>query len=312
MKENATAITILCSHLSLSEGLKPISTKEWGIIVAKLLTAKKEPSDILHFSDDDFKQYFNSSAEEILRFRKLFERSGALTFELSKYNDLGIYVVTRADETYPERLKKTLKNTCPPLFYVAGNLSLLEEPAVGFVGSRTVGESEEAFTVKTVDTVNKKGYLIVSGGAKGVDGLSTQRSLENEKCAIEFVSDTMMKKMRSKQAITALQNEKLLMLSAAKPEARFSVGFAMGRNPYIYAQSQGTVVVRSDFEKGGTWSGATEALKNNLSPVFCWENKRCKGNMAIIDRGAIPITEDWDGNLNDVNIQEQLSLFPED
>ena len=45
------------------------------------------------------------------------------------------------------------------------------------------------------------------------------------------------------------------------------------RNRYIYAQSSGTVIIRSDKGKGGTWAGATENLKQetgdgSLSPCI--------------------------------------------
>ena len=89
----------------------------------------------------------------------------------------------------------------------------------------------------------------------------------------------------------------------------------MQRNKFIYAQSKGTIVVKSDYDKGGTWSGATEALRNGYCPVFCRNNQKSLGNKKLIELGAIAIDENWDGKL-DVPMtkkkdskEDQLSLF---
>ena len=49
--------------------------------------------------------------------------------------------------------------------------------------------------------------------------------------------------------------------------------------------------------KGGTWSGATENLKNGWCPEFCWDQERYPGNRALIQKGAHPIDEKWDGDV---------------
>ena len=94
-----------------------------------------------------------------------------------------------------------------------------------------------------------------------------------------------------------------------------SFGMAMMRNRYIYAQSSGTVVVRSDLNKGGTWTGANENLKNGWCTMLCWDHPY-PGNQALIKKGAVPISEDWDGIIPEQTYKsytedkyEQVSLF---
>ena len=89
----------------------------------------------------------------------------------------------------------------------------------------------------------------------------------------------------------------------------------MMRNRYIYAQSEASVVVRSDLNKGGTWTGAAENIKHGWCPTLCW-NYPYPGNKALIEKGAIPIGENWDGTIPELrpvetvqNRTEQLSLF---
>lgn len=114
--------------------------------------------------------------------------------------------------------------------------------------------------------------------------------------------------------IKAITNKQMLLLSVVKPDAPFHVGVAMMRNRYIYAQSSGTVVVRSDYNKGGTWAGATENLRHNWCTTLCWDKKSYKGNKELILQGAIAIDETWDGDVASIctaapNTDEQLSLF---
>jgi predicted Rossmann fold nucleotide-binding protein DprA/Smf involved in DNA uptake len=89
----------------------------------------------------------------------------------------------------------------------------------------------------------------------------------------------------------------------------------MMRNKYIYASSLGTVVVKSDLNKGGTWAGATDNLKMNWTKEFCWNNYLYKGNMELIKNGAIEIDENWDCEFEVLQKKittkpsEQMSLF---
>ena len=63
----------------------------------------------------------------------------------------------------------------------------------------------------------------------------------------------------------------------------------------IYAQSVGTVIVRSE-KKGGTWTGANENLRNRWCASFCWNKPEYDGNQELIRLGCIPIDDAWDGN----------------
>ena len=58
------------------------------------------------------------------------------------------------------------------------------------------------------------------------------------------------------------------MVSPYHPTAGFSAGAAMGRNKLVYALSDVAVVVSSGQASGGTWTGASEALKAGWVPVL--------------------------------------------
>lgn len=296
MNRNAEAITIFCSHLCVAEGICPLEPKEWSDLVSLLRSRDLQPEYLLDFGEADFRDQFLFSETEAIRCMRLLDRSGSLRFELSKYEDMGIHVVTRADPDYPRQLKKKLGNGCPPLFYSAGDLDLLNRESVGYAGSRSIDPSDIAFTTQAVAKTAGLGYAVVSGGAKGIDSISSSAAIAEGTVAIEYLSDSMLRKMRDNDLVSKIRDGRILLMSSAIPTAGFNVGMAMARNRYIYAQSSGTVVIHSDKGKGGTWAGATENLKKSLCPTFC---RDCDfpGNRELIRLGAIPIDETWDGDV---------------
>ena len=105
----------------------------------------------------------------------------------------------------------------------------------------------------------------------------------------------MIKRMKNPALLEAIQNGQLLLLSFVNPDAGFFTGNLMARNKFIYAQSVGTVIVRSE-KKGGTWAGANENLRNGWCASFCWNKPEYDGNQELIRLGCIPIDDAWDGN----------------
>ena len=299
MNQNGMAIAILCSRLCMGEGVKPLEPREWSALANAMRAQKLQPADLLEFSGQDFAEKFQYSQAETDRIQRLIGRSASLGFELDRYASRGIVLVTRADEGYPAQLKHKLGNACPPLFYAAGALELLEQKSVGYVGSRTVSEEDIDFVRQTVAKTVGWDYLVVSGGAKGADSVAMEEALVQGGGCIAYLSDSMDRRLKQSRTVMAIQEGRLLLLSAVLPSAGFNAGMAMSRNKYIYTQSSGTVVVRSDDNTGGTWSGATENLRNGWCPVFCWDREDYPGNQALIQKGARPIGRDWPGKVEE-------------
>ena len=293
MNQNSMAIIILCSHLCTNAEVKPLEPMEWTKFAILLRNNDLQPEDILQMNISDLQKKLHLGKDEAWRVAKLVDRSVSIVFEIERILSKGIGIMTRADNHYPKALKKKLGNMCPPLFYYVGNPSILENKFIGLVGSRSVSDVDMAFTEKIVESSCSKGFSIVSGGAKGVDATATASALKNDAMCLEYISDSLLKKIRNKQVIDAVRNDRLLLMSASKPDAGFSIGMAMARNKYIYSQSEGTVVVKSDYNKGGTWSGAYENIKHNRSRTLVWNNLEYKGNIELINKGATPVDESW-------------------
>lgn len=304
-KDDDLAIIALCSQIGIVEGVKPLENKEWAIVSENLIKNNKTPKDLFDFSRDEFLSILNVFNEkEIQRYEVLLDRSSSLAFELENLNKYGIKIVTRASSLFPRRLKKLLGQQSPPLFYYAGDLNLLNCKCIGFVGSRDVKDGDMKKLRRLVVSALSKGYGVVSGGAKGVDSIATEESLNSGGIAIEFLSESMIKKLKDHNISQFIREKRLLLLSAVKPDAGFNTGNAMQRNKFIYTQSIATTVIKSNYNQGGTWNGALENLKKGWVKEFCLRDENCLGNNELIKRGAIPIDENFD--FSDVEIAGKL------
>lgn len=293
---NAHVILALCSHLYMEKDVKPFEPKEWRNLAQQLRERRMQPQDLLNLSPSEMTDSLLCSSETAARIVRLLDRESSLNFQLDKYAAMGIFPVTRSDSTYPKALKRKLGNACPPIFYCAGELSLLTRPTVGYVGARFVEKEDGIFTRQTVRKTVERGWNVVSGGAKGVDTIAESMAVSLGGGAVEYICDSMLRKLQRKETLQAVRDGKLLILSVVNPEAEFYTGIAMLRNRFIYAHSEGAVVIRSGLGKGGTWSGATGNLRHRWCRIFCWDNARYPGNQELIRRGAIPIDENWTGD----------------
>ncbi len=175
------------------------------------------------------------------------------------------------------------------LFY-AGDKALLGQPGIAVVGSRHLDEAGQACAEFVGNACGVSGLVLYSGGAKGVDTISMRAALEAAPgTAVGILADSLERAVRIQENRPALQRGDLCLVTPYSPDAGFSVGAAMGRNRLIYCLADYAIVVASDAETGGTWAGATEALKAGWLPVFVLEHPGMpEGNRLLIQKGALP------------------------
>ena len=110
--------------------------------------------------------------------------------------------------------------------------------------------------------------------------------------AVGVLADSLERTVRQPDLRQLLLDGQLVLLTPYAPTAGFSVGAAMGRNKVIYGLADFAVVVSSDFQTGGTWAGAVEALKAGWCPVFARDGATVpKGNRELLKLGAAPLSE---------------------
>ena len=287
ISDNAMTAILLCSFIGMNHDgdAKPLTLKEWNELLDRVVQNKQQPSTIM---DQNFLKDIGYSPEYIERIKRLIYRGGTVAFALEELEKKGIGIVTQFDTDYPILIKRKLKRKAPPILFYSGDIGLAKKIGIGVVGSRNVDEEGIRFTQKLVEKAAREHLIIYSGGAKGIDTVSEKAALEYGSAAVSFVADSLLSKIRKKDILDAVINKKHLLLSDVKPDAGFSAARAMNRNKYIYASSYGTFLAASDYNTGGTWAGATEALKNRWTKVFVWQNERYEGNRKLIEKGAVP------------------------
>ena len=265
------------------DSAKPMTLREWNPLVRRLQAASLHPSDLLAVLTGD--SPLELSPDEATRIASLVSRD--IQHELHRLESLGIYSLTRADSDYPERYRQRLKDSAPTVLFYAGEKALLGQPGIAVVGSRHLDGAGQECAIFVGNACGLSGLILYSGGAKGVDTLSMDSALEARGTAVGVLADSLEKTVRTRQ--DALRRGDLCLVTPYSPNAGFSVGAAMGRNRLIYALADYAIVVASDVETGGTWAGATEALKNGWVPVFVLEHEQMpEGNKLLLQKGALP------------------------
>lgn len=312
--DNAMSAILLCSYIGINKDdtIKPFSIGEWNRFLDKIIEMKLDPSVVLS-KDLKILTQLKYNSNEIERIKKLVSRGGAVAFEIDDMSNKGIEVITLFDTDYPVLLKRKLKRKTPPILFYAGDIKLAKKIGIAVVGSRDVDQAGIEFTRELVSRAAEEKLVIYSGGAKGVDTISEITAIENGSAVVSFIADSLIAKIKKKEVLKNILHQKLLLISDVKPEAGFSAARAMNRNKYIYAAAYGAFVISSDYNKGGTWAGAIENIKNNWTKEFVWNHKKYNGNLKLIEKGAIPyeLSDEkiYDSITKKENNYDQIDIF---
>lgn len=288
VSENTQAILLLTAHFTKAEssGIKPLTPKEWGRFAEWLRQNALTPERLLRADLKGLLEGWQDKTITIERVGSLLSRGSALAFAMEKWLRSGLWVMTRSDVDYPKRLKQRLRNDSPAVLFGCGNRSLLNGGGLAVVGSRKVKEADLQYSLEVGARASEAGVSIVSGGAKGVDETAMRGALEAEGTAVGVLADSLLRACSSGKYRRYLVNSSLVLVSPFNPEAGFNTGNAMQRNKYIYCLSDAALAVHSG-RKGGTWSGAQEALKREWVPLWVRPtNDPDSGNGELIAAGA--------------------------
>lgn len=317
--DNDQAVMLLCAHLPGMKEPKPLTITEWDSVALMLQSMNAQPGSLL---DHDFVHRLPDclGARNVTKARvlALLSRGHALGLAIADWEQRGITVLTRASKLYPSNLRRVLRRRSPPLFYVAGKIELLQAEAVGIVGSRDASEEAIAWAKKFGEEAAQRGVVVVSGAAKGIDEAGMMGSLLAGGMAVGYIADNLIKASLSLRFRNYIGSGRLALLTSSAPDARFSVGLAMGRNRFIYASAKGVCVVAC-AETGGTIEGAREAIKQKWGEVFVRDIEspgtniiRTLGSSVVTNDPSIAISEILSAKQNnngkaDVKLRTQIS-----
>ena len=150
--------------------------------------------------------------------------------------NFGCRPVTWISRYYPERIRSSLKEDAPGVLWLKGNPELLSKPAISLVGSRDLLPLNEAFAESVGRWAARKGYVLISGNARGADTQAQRACLEAGGAVISVVADDLRRKNPT---------DRIAYLSELDFDASFSSIRAHSRNRLIHCMGQKVFVARS-------------------------------------------------------------------
>ena len=121
---------------------------------------------------DQWRQVLSEKQVENL---KRFTEGWKPETEYMKFQEKGIRLVTLADAAYPERLREI--PDAPYGLFVRGQQPG-EEPSVAVIGARDCSQYGSLVARELGEMLGRYGITVVSGMARGVDGISQQAALD--------------------------------------------------------------------------------------------------------------------------------------
>lgn len=264
LSNDAKAVLVLTTRLGGAD--RPtLAPGQWDSLSQRLADAGLSPGAVF---DDDSLDTLGLDTEPRFRIEALIDDAAAVIVEMESLGGRGIWVLTIADDEYPQALRR-LEHRAPPALFGVGDRSLLAAGGIGVVGSREVSEAGVAVARVIAAAAASKGLPVVSGGARGVDQQSMSAAHEAGGSVVGILADSLERQIKSSDVRAALDRGTTCLVTQQHPRAGFTPAAAMSRNKVVYALADLTVVVASG-EEGGTWQGATEALRHGFGRVAVW------------------------------------------
>jgi len=216
-----------------------------------------------------------------------FSRWAEVADDLKRLRDAGITLVRYIDADYPARLR-TIADP-PPLLYVRGALASADERAVAIVGSRSASDYGRRVARDLARGLASYGFTVVSGMARGVDGMAHETALNAGGRTIAVLGSGVERAYPPEHDKLYQRIAKLGGVISELPMGTKPMAFNFpARNRLISGLSLGVVVVEAT-EKSGSLITASLAVDQGRE-VFAVPGEvgssRSRGAHQLIRQGA--------------------------
>lgn len=264
---------------------KGIGPRTLGKLLERLRFEAYSVSDFVEAPSSQLVDAYGLKPETVESLKDARELAEGLSDELNEHS---IQLLTLGSDHYPSRLAASLGQTAPPVLFAAGNLSLLEQKAVGFCGSRQASETSCTAVGRCAAVLAQKGFNIVSGYAHGVDLAAHQAALSSGGVTT-FVLAVGILHFIAKSAIAdLLDDDNYLVVSEFSPRLPWTVPNAMQRNRTTIGLSQAMILTEAGAS-GGTFEAGKATLELQR-PLFVLEpidgEVVADGDRLFLERGA--------------------------
>lgn len=249
----------------------------------KALEVGKSEWESLGFSKNIIKKVFS--------FAKNFE----IDKEKEKLAKLEISYIGSSEKNFPSKLTEIVD--CPIGLFCKGRLERIDEMAIAVVGTRKATGYGREVTEKFVKGLASFGFTIVSGMARGIDGIAHRTALESGGRTIAVLGCGLDRvyPIEHKQLAGEIMKNGVLM-SEYPPGTEIAPGNFPSRNRIISGLCLG-VLVTEGASKSGSKITALQAVEQNRE-VFAVPgsitNPMSKAPAELIKMGAKLVTDEQD------------------
>ncbi len=202
----------------------------------------------------------------------------------------GVDAIRPGDATYPERL--FVLASPPPLLYVRGHLARGNRRTFGIVGTTEPSDRGLEVASSIANHLARKGWVIVSGNAPGVDAAAHRGALRARRPTV-LVLPTGILQFRPRPGYPPPEGFWRLAaaVSECHPESPWTTPAALARNRLIAALSDAVLVVEAR-ERGGALSTVRHAIalgRRTFAVRFRTPALSAAGNATAEAAGAVPV-----------------------
>ncbi len=269
-------------QLHLARGIGPATMRR---ILTRLTQAGTSLDEFLGMSAGEQVARFGLARHQAQSLQAARTKIEKTRIELQQH---GIKLLTCAAPEYPGRLRHRLGDQTPSLLYAWGNLNLLRKNAVGFCGARNASDRGIAVAQDCAAQIASWDWIVVSGGARGVDTTVHRTALEFGGGTIIVLPEGILRYRLRSSLKPLITSENALLISEFPPYMGWSVANAMQRNRTVCGLSDALVVIEAGTS-GGTFEAGKMALRLKM-PLFVADYAEpaasAAGNTYFLARGA--------------------------
>ena len=231
LSANTQAILLLTAPLIVSRrtpAADVLQPREYSKLAKFLHDKKSEPAILMGADASELlKDRCLPDGIEADRLSRLLARGFQLSQAVERWRQRAIWVVSRADEQYPQRLKARLGSHAPAALYGCGERDILDSGGLAVVGSRRVDDNLRDYAAKIGELAAGAEWTLVSGGARGIDQAAMRGALEAGGRVVGVLSNDLQRAALRREHRDVLMDGRLALVSPYDPAAGFNVGNAM-------------------------------------------------------------------------------------
>lgn len=205
--------------------------------------------------------------------------------ELDAVEAFGARLICSCEPDYPPLLAEL--EDAPPVLALKGHAHLAAQPTVAIVGARNASANGAAFARRIAAELGRRGQIVVSGLARGIDSAAHQGALGSGTIAVVAGGLDVIYPPENRELHARIAESGAIVAEApfgAEPQAK---SFVI-RNRIISGLSQGVLVIEAGAKSGSLHTArfAAEQGRDVMAVPGSPQDPRCKGSNGLIREGA--------------------------